>query len=391
MVTSRTVRRRHDVTIYLPTVGPLLSRVPGHAPGGAEVQMLLVARGLAELGARVCIVAGGDPGSMLDEIDGVEVVWRSPYRLGAPMRGKLAEFREIYASIAAGDADVVVAMTAVPATALIALSARLQQRSFVYATASDSDFARERLETKRRNVRLFHSAIRLADLVIVQNERQRGMCEARFGRSSLVIRSVAEPGELRTSAPEAFLWAGRVISYKRPLAYVALARAVPEARFWMLGIPQGGEADQRLLSDLRRAAHGVPNLELLDPRPRCDVMALLERAVAIVNTSEFEGLSNTFLEAWSRGVPALSLSHDPDGLIERCGLGGFAHGSETRLASLVHEFWRLRGDQHELAGRCHLYVLDNHRPATIYKQWFDALRVPRATMATEPAAAGASR
>jgi glycosyltransferase involved in cell wall biosynthesis len=390
MVNHHPRSRRHDVTIYLPTIGPLLSGGPGHAPGGAEVQMLLVAKGLAVLGARVCIVAGGDRGSALDVVDGVDVVWRSPYRLGAPMTGKLAEFREIYTSIAAADADVVVTMTAVPATALIAVSAHLQRRSFVYATASDSDFERERLESKRRNVRLFHFAVRLADFVVVQNERQRGMCEARFGRSPLVIKSVAEPWEPRTSTPEAFLWAGRVISYKRPLAFVELARAVPEARFWMLGIPQGADSDQRLLTDLRRAADGVPNLELLEPRPRSEVMALLDRAVAIVNTSDFEGLSNTFLEAWSRGVPALSRSHDPDGLIERFGLGAFADGSDMRLAALAREFWRLRDDQRDLARRCRLYVLDNHRPETIYKEWFDALGVPRTMTAVEPAVAGAS-
>lgn len=382
--------RRHDVTIYLPAIGPLLSRNPGHAPGGAEVQMLLIAKGLAALGARVSIVAGDSSGSMPDVVDGVDVVWRSPYRLAAPMTGKLAEFREIYASIAASDADVVVTMTAVPATALIALSARLQRRSFVYAAASDSDFERDRLESRRRNVKLFHFAVQLADFVVVQNERQRGMCEARFGGSPLVIKSVAEPGELRTSAPEAFLWAGRVISYKRPLAFVQLARALPEARFWMLGVPQTDESDQRLLADLRRAAQRLPNLELLDPRPRSEVIALLDRAVAIVNTSEFEGLSNTFLEAWSRGVPALSLSHDPDGLIERFGLGGFARGSDTRLASLARELWRRRDDQRELARRCHRYVLDNHRPETVHQQWLDALGVTRPTMAAEPAVAGAT-
>jgi len=216
------------------------------------------------------------------------------------------------------------------------------------------------------------------------------MCQSRFGRLPLVIKSVAEPGELRTSTPEAFLWAGRVISYKRPLAFLDLARAVPEARFWMLGIPQPGERNVRLLADVRRAAAELPNLELLDPRPRDDVMPLIDRAVAIVNTSEFEGLSNTFLEAWSRGVPALSLSHDPDGLIERLGLGSFAHGSGPRLAAVARELWRLRNEQRELAQRCRRYVLDAHRPETVYGQWFDALGVPRATMVAEPEAAAAT-
>jgi hypothetical protein len=35
----------------------------------------------------------------------------------------------------------------------------------------------------------------------------------------------------------------------------------------------------------------------------------------------FEGFSNTFIEAWLRGVPVVSLTEDPDGLIRNRGLG----------------------------------------------------------------------
>lgn len=381
--------RRHDVTIYLPSIGPLLSGDREHAAGGAELQMLLIAKGLAALGARICIVAGGGSGSLPEVVDGVDVVWRSPYRLGANMAGKLAEFRDIYASIAAADADVVITRTAVPATALMAVSSRLQRRSFVYSFASDAEFELERVERRQRNIRLFEFAVRRADVLIAQNDRQRALCEAVYRRSSLVIKSVAEFGELRTQRPEAFLWAGRVVSYKRPLAFIELARAVPEARFWMMAVPRPGEDNLRLLASVRRAAEELPNLELLDPRPRAEVLSVLERAVAIVNTSDFEGLSNTFLEAWSRGVPALSLAHDPDGLIGRRGLGGFARGSAAEFAHLAREFWQAREDQHELARRCRRYVLDEHRPEAIYRQWFDALRGLRAIPTSEPAVAGA--
>jgi len=334
------------------------------------------------------MVAADASGSVPDVVDGVDVVRRPPYRMAAPVSGKLAEFRDIYASIAAADADSIVTMTAVPATALMALSARLQRRSFVYAFANDSEFELELVERKRRNIELFHLAVRLANRLVVQNGRQRELCKAVYGRSSLVIKSVAEVGELRRNEPEAFLWAGRVVSYKRPLAFVELARAVPEARFWMVGMPQPGDENQRLLAAVRHAAADLPNLDLLDPRPRAEVMPLLDRAVAIVNTSDFEGLSNTFLEAWARGVPALSLSHDPDGLIERLELGTFAAGSAPRFASLARELWRRRADQHELAHRCRRYVLDQHLPETIYGEWFDALFAPRGQVAAKPALAG---
>ena len=64
------------------------------------------------------------------------------------------------------------------------------------------------------------------------------------------------------------------------------------------------------------------------------------RAVAAVNTSEFEGMPNVLLEAWSRGVPALVLHYDPGGVVRahRLGLSPKARWSGWR-SSLVSSGW----------------------------------------------------
>jgi glycosyltransferase involved in cell wall biosynthesis len=377
------------VLVYLPSVASMLGAEPGTPAGGAEVQMPLLAKGLARVGSRVCMVAFDESGSVPDSVAGVDIVRRPPYQARRGPWGKLAEAWAIRASVAAADADTVLTRSAVPTTGLLALAAKLQRRRFVYSSASDADFEMERVEHKRRNIALFHLGIRLADIVVVQNERQRGLCENRFRRTPVVIKSIAEPAEMRASEPEAFLWAGRIVSYKQPLAFLELARHVPEAKFWMVGIPEPGADRQQLLAEVRRLSAELPNLELLDPLPRGELMSLVERSVAIVNTSEYEGLSNTFLEAWARGVPALSLAHDPDGLLERLELGAFAGGSAGRLATLARSLWEGRHRQQELAERCRRYVRHEHAPESIYRQWRAALGLGVQESVSEPLLAGA--
>lgn len=389
---SRPVKRTraHDVMIYLPSISGSIDPDSSTGGGGAETQMLLLARGLAELGARVCVAAYDDAGDLPDSIDGVNLIARAPYQARLGSRGKLREAVHIYESLAKGNAEVVLARVATPAIALVAWSAKLQRRRFVYSSANITDFDHAPVEPDRLNRTLVRNGLRLADDIIVQTEEQRTLCEERLGRTPVLIRSIAQRAPAREHEPEAFLWVARMASYKRPLAFVELARAVPEARFWMVCVPEPCEESRTLLGEVRQAAASVSNLELLPPLPRSELLALIGRSVTVVNTAEFEGLSNIFLEAWAQGVPGVALSYDPDGLIGRHGLGGFAGGSPTRLASIVRKLWETRHDQQELAGRCQDYLREHHAPSNAYAQWFETLGLGQASELGQPVFVGAA-
>jgi glycosyltransferase involved in cell wall biosynthesis len=390
MSPERNQRRAHDVMIYLPSISGAIDPDSSRGGGGAETQMLLLAQGLARLGARVCMAAFDDAGELPRSVHGVDIVPRSGYHARRGLPGKLREAAAIYACIARGDADVVLARVATPAIAFVAWSCRLQRRRFVYSSANVTDFEHEQVEPSHRKRALVGHGIALAERIVVQTEEQRRLCERRFSRDATLIRSIAQPAAQRERDPEAFLWAGRISPTKQPLAFVELARAVPEARFWMVCVPEPAEESHKLLDEVRASAQDVPNLELLAPLPRSELGTLIARSVAVVNTADFEGLSNVLLEAWARGVPAVALSHDPDGLIECRGLGGFAEGSPVRLAALVRALWRDRRQQTDLAERCRRYVQENHLPEAVFAQWSQALRLAPAAQTEQPVLVGAS-
>ena len=104
-------------------------------------------------------------------------------------------------------------------------------------------------------------------------------------------------------------------------------------------------------------------------------MDLVERSVAIVNTSDYEGTSNVLLEGWARGVSALVLHHDPDGLVVREGLGAFAGGNTERLAQRTRELWRDREQVDALAARCRGYVGREHSAQSAVECWLEVLAV----------------
>jgi glycosyltransferase involved in cell wall biosynthesis len=360
---------RYDVAFYMPSVTPLLTR--SGSTGGAETQVFLLSRELARQGLRVCLIVFADPRlEVPSSVCGVEVVSLPPYQPHQHLLGQVREALRIGGTVRQVEARVVVARTAALHVGIVAASAKLTRTAFVFSTANVSDFNPSIDLPKRRDRWLYRLGVKLADAVVVQTEEQVHMCQDAFGKKAVLIKSIVEPVIPRKRAPESFLWVGRLVSSKRPLAFVELAKSLPDVAFRMVGVRT---TDDHLAQQVAAGASRVPNLELLTQRPRHQLLGLIDRAVAVVNTSQFEGMPNVFLEGWSRGVPALALSHDPGGVITRHRIGTFANDAPDMLAAAADDLWRSRFDQEALAARCRSYVRENHSSPLIAAQWSEAL------------------
>jgi glycosyltransferase involved in cell wall biosynthesis len=329
----------------------------------------MVAQALARDGLDVGLLVRGEKLDLPSEVGGVHVVTQ---RTAPRLRGVGGLLHDLYTlwALLRTPARVIVQRSAGRTAAVAVLAARLRGARFVYSSANVVDFQMERLE-RPSNVRLFEWGFRAADRVVVQTQEQARMCREHFNRDPVVIGSIAEPVEPRDGTPDAFLWIARLVWYKRLDVYLDLARDVPEALFQVVAV-RGPHTEPEMAALLERAAQ-EPNVQVLEPRSRADLVPLIERAVAIVNTADYEGMPNVFLEGWSRGVPALAFSHDPDGVVVKHGLGEFAGGSRERLAELARAQWGSREDQRVVAQRCIDYVRRHHHVDTVTSAWRDVL------------------
>ena len=116
-----------------------------------------------------------------------------------------------------------------------------------------------------------------------------------------------------------------------PKSRIPLRTSHSLARFPRAVSPWSGTPDRgrELLPRVRDEADELPNLSLSGSRAREELLTDYGHALALVMNLWFEGFPNTFLEGWAHGTPALSLRFDPDGVIERHGLGTAAGGSIT--------------------------------------------------------------
>ena len=165
------------------------------------------------------------------------------------------------------------------------------------------------------------------------------------------------------------LWVGNIRRVKRPDRMMELAAALPGESVHMAGGPLPGE--ERLYDEMRDAAAGLSNLRFHGRLPYWEANELYGRASVLVNTSDVEGFPNSYLQAWIRGVPVVTLI-DPDGVIAREGLG-VAVDAPDALLPAVRSLLASPADWLAASHRCLAYMEREFGDDKILAAYLDAL------------------
>lgn len=211
---------------------------------------------------------------------------------------------------------------------LVIVNKWLRGKKVVFRLGSDQDT--NLLYWKERSIRLY-SLYRLGllncDLILCQSEHQQAQLYRSCHLIGKVIKNVfyLEPGY--THIKDYVLWVSRCMALKRPLLFLELARRIPNEKFIMI-MPVNRESkaysDERITSlsiRIAEEARDIPNLTLIDFVPYDEIQSYYDHAKLFVNTSDFEGFPNSFIQACMGRTGILSMKVDPDGFIAKNNLG----------------------------------------------------------------------
>jgi glycosyltransferase involved in cell wall biosynthesis len=344
--------------------GALAGRPELRHIGGAEVQQRLLARELVRRGHPVTFVTldHGQPDGVVH--DGVRVMKTCGEDAGLPgLRFLYPRWTSLCAALGRADADVYYQRGGGIETGQVALWARRNHRRFVFATASDTNCVPELPDLPVARERIpYRFGLRRADRVVCQTVAQRNLLARNFGVDAELIRSCSEDplgdGAIPRDHPPLgprVLWVGRFSPQKRPELLLELATLCPDVPFEVVG---GRAGDGSYAAGLVTRARSLANVTLHGWVPPDEVGVYYDRASVLLCTSPVEGFPNTFLEAWSRGVPTVS-TVDPDGLIETRGLGAVGRTAPELAAALapLHREGALWSD---CSRRARAYYLSTH-------------------------------
>lgn len=217
--------------------------------------------------------------------------------------------------------------------------------------------------------KLYLFAKKHADEILVQTQQQQNLIRKNIGLSSIVIpNGHCVPIRIRKNNSTTILWLASLKRWKQPELFIELARCCQnlDCKF----VLAGRQSDKGYLGELLEQMNGVSNIEYIGGVTFEESNELIGRASVFVNTSKYEGFPDTFIQAWMRETPTVSLNVDPDDVIKNYKLG-FHSGSFVQMVKDVRFLVENEEVKQEMGRNARKYALREHDVKKIVPKYIE--------------------
>lgn len=146
--------------------------------------------------------------------------------------------------------------------------------------------------------------------------------------------------------------------------------ALPNEEFKVAGKPIT-PLDRETETSLEKLKN-LPNVEFVGSVSRDEVLSFFDKSKFLLNTSRYEGFSNTFLESMMTGTPILTTKNvNPDGVIDTFGLVSI-YKDENDLKQILNNISET--DYLEKSKNCIKYIKNNHDHLVLGKRLMDFIK-----------------
>ncbi|MCU7845547.1 MAG: glycosyltransferase family 4 protein [Candidatus Thiodiazotropha sp. (ex Monitilora ramsayi)] len=331
--------------------------------GGVERQVTMLCRWFASRGHDVSLITWDEGYKDNTIIDGVKLIKLCKKDEGLPgLRFFHPRWTSLLSALRHVNADVYYQNCAEYVTGQVALWCKINNKKFIYSVASEPDCDPDLPAMhKLRDRELYKYGLTRSDEVIVQNKKQQQMIKYGFKRKSKVLNmpckgvSDIEYTAIDKIKRKSVIWVGRIAKVKRPDRLLKIAEVLMDRDFIVAG---GADKEEKYAQEIFREAKKTTNVKMMGSVSHEVLDTLYKKSCILCCTSEYEGLPNTFLEAWSYGIPVIS-TVDPDNILTINRIGVYCESIEEmpkKIEALLSDKEALG----KLSGRAREYYIKQH-------------------------------
>jgi glycosyltransferase involved in cell wall biosynthesis len=340
--------------------------------GGAAVQAYGWIRGLKEIEQEVCVLTSKyKDGILKEECSSLCIIPLYDKNKGIRwLRWVYYRLPFLYKKIRSARPDYL--YQGVPGWTSFFIGSMCQVLRIKYIVRISNDYLLdERLYHNYSRAHGFFQGLgfKLSYCILCQNEYQLSIIKKRFpnNRSTKILnpvlfKTVETPASLADR--HYIAWIGLYQYQKNLKLLYEIASAIKEEVFFIAG-KESSKCDEETALYLEKLSK-LPNVHFTGFLTRDQILPFLSKAKFLLNTSHYEGFSNTFLEAMSAGTPIVTGEKvNPDLIISKYKLGlVYRNVPDLReqLSSVTADTYK------ELAENVLNYVVSNHNHKALAKR-----------------------
>ncbi len=253
-------------------------------------------------------------------------------------------------------------------TGVAAAYCKRNKAKLIWHVASDLDVNYKLLNSKKEIIfnylerKILSYGIINADYIVAQTKTQKSLLLKNYKKQTDKIIPIGHkfPVKLEQKFDEiCVLWIANIKPLKQPDIFIKLSKKFlnyKKVKFIMMG---DKKVNQKKYDRMIKEINDIPNLTYLGHVTQDIVNQYLEKSHILVNTSLYEGFSNTFVQAWMRKVPVVSLNADPDKILETNKFG-FRSGNFKRLYMDVLTLIENDDFRNDMGERARIFAKENY-------------------------------
>lgn len=313
--------------------GGFASALKGLTPGGAELQVALLSKALALKGHKVVIIDPYSSESFITE-EGVNLInvpgWNSGIK---GIRLFINRIPLLWKMLKEQEADYYYVRMREYLHLVPYLAARKTNGKFIIGIAHDLDtlglLQNIKYDYKFSLIKLFtlylpndivyNYLLKRSDFITLQHSGQKLNASSVKGKVGIFpnIFDQRNLPQIENPSKDYLIHVGSLTILKGiKNLYQLIKRLDKENQIIVVGQPKG-RASKKIYNLLSK----FDNVILKGRLSHKETLLLIANAKALINTSNFEGFPNIFLEAWGTGVPVISLKINPGNVINKYNLG----------------------------------------------------------------------
>lgn len=333
--------------------------------GGAEFQMYLWADELANVSPFNIYFFIGKYGK-IQECTNLRFVETDTLKNKESLFVKLCKAVKLFYKLIIIAPDVLITTNANAFVGIFAIYTRLFNKKLIYRTSHIIDINTVYIKNNGISGIIYKYGLMNAEKVIVQNKEDKFELKKNHNLDSIVIKNSFKIKHYHITEKQILLWVARFQKWKNPYLFLDLAKQIPSENFVM--ICPYNPSDHKKWEILKSEAEKIPNLKFIEKIAFSKIQSYFNKAKIFVNTSDFEGFPNTFLQAAQGKTPIVSLNVNPDNFLNEYNCGIFCKNDFNLLIRETKKLLQEPAEQILKGENAYRYLKENHDINKIGKQ-----------------------